>query len=55
MKALVPFYCTVEKKKYKPGDEYTGSRKELYGTYVEAPKKKPATKKAPAKKTTKKK
>lgn len=28
-KVTQTFFCTQEKKKYHPGDEYTGSRKDL--------------------------
>jgi hypothetical protein len=51
------FFCNQEKKKYRPGDEYTGDRKDLshlleYEDKSVVPKTR--TKKRPARRKTKK-
>lgn len=38
MKVLKDFFCTKERKKYKRGDEYTGSRTDI-NHLLEQPKK----------------
>jgi len=49
MKVVNAFFCRIEKKNYRVGDIYTGTRKDL-GLYLEKPKKstpKKETKKGP--------
>lgn len=52
MKVKIGFYCTQEKKSYKPGDEYKGKRKDL-SSFMEKVVKKTRNKNA-APKTNKK-
>jgi hypothetical protein len=42
MKVVKDFFCIIERKTYKVGDEYKGKRKDL-GHVLEAPKKKAAS------------
>lgn len=53
MKVVNAFYCRIEKKNYKVGDEYKGKRTDL-SLYLEKPKKTKELK-TPVKKTAKKK
>jgi len=43
-KVKTGFHCVQENKTYNVGDTYTGKRKDLKA-FLEAPKKKPTTKK----------
>ena len=39
MKVVNAFFCRLEKKSYKVGDTYTGTRKDLFPVYLEKVKK----------------
>lgn len=39
MKVINAFFCRLEKKSYKVGDTYTGSRTDLFPVYLEKVKK----------------